>query len=120
MLICIIVSLKLKSHTNNLPLLSNLLLDFNKFLKSDACHVTTFYAVLTFCIVSIGNELFKIIFLFETTFIFPQLYLSREVCMIYPDFYWPSAYLYPLWACPPLCGFGAWDFLSMAIKKLKI
>ena len=49
--------------------------------------------------------------------IFPQLYLSHEVCMIYPDSYWLSAYLYPSWACPPLCGFGAWDFLSMAIKN---
>ena len=68
---------------------------FNKFLKGDACNVTIFYAVLTFCIVSIGNELFKIIFLFETTFIFPQHYLSREVCMIYPDFYWPSALSVP-------------------------
>ena len=95
------------------------MLKFNKFLKGDACDVTTFYAVLTFCIVSVGNELFKIVFLFETTFIFPQLYLSREVCMIYPDFHWPSAHSYPSWACPPLCGFGAWNFLSMAIKNLK-
>ena len=28
-----------------------------------------------------------------------------------------SVYLYPSWACPPLCGLGAWDFLSMAIKN---
>ena len=51
--------------------------------------------------------------------LFSQNYLSSEVCMIYPDSYWLNAYLYPLWACPPLCGFGAWNFLSMAIKKLK-
>ena len=64
--------------------------------------------MLTFCINSTDNKLFKIVFLFETTFIFPQLYLSREVCMIYPDFYWLSAYPCPSWACPPLCGLGAW------------
>ena len=74
--------------------------------------------MLTFCINSIGNKLFKIIFLFETILIFPQLYHSREVCMIYPEFYWSIAYPYPSWACIPLCGFGAWDFLSMAIKIL--
>ena len=81
-----------------------------------ACDVTKFYAMLTFCITSIGNKLFKIVFLFETIYIFPQHYLSCEVCMIYPDSYWLSAYLLrfvgvsiPLW-------FGAWNFLSMAIK----
>ena len=95
------------------------MLEFNKFLKGDACDDIKFYAMLTFCINLIGNKLFKIVFLFETIFIFPQHYLSLEVCMIYPDSYWPSTYLYPLWACPPLCGFGAWDFLSMAIKNLK-
>ena len=76
-----------------------------------------FMQCLLFRIISIGNKLFKIVFLFETTLIFPQLYLSHEVCMIYQDSYWLNAYLYPLWACPPLCGFGAWDFLSMAIKN---
>ena len=118
--ICIIVSLKLKLRVNNLPLLGKSLLKFNKFLKGDASDAIKFYAMLTFCINLTDNKIFKIVFLFETTLIFPQLYLSCEVCMIYPDFYWPSAYLYPSWACPPLCGFGAWDFLSMAIKKLKI
>ena len=58
--------------------------------------------MLTFCINLTDNKLFKIVFLFETIFIFPQLYLSREVCMIYPDFYWLSAYLYPSWGCHPL------------------
>ena len=89
---------------------------FNNFLKGDACDVTKFFAMLTFCINSIGNQLFKIVFLFETTLIFPQHYLSCEVCMIYLDSYWLSAYLLafvdvstPLWL-------GAWDFLSMAIK----
>ena len=76
------------------------MLEFNIFLKGDACDVTKFYAILTFCINSIGNKLLKIVFLFETTFIFPQHYLSREVCMIYPDFYWLSTYPYPSWACP--------------------
>ena len=116
-LICINVSLKLKIGTNNLPLFSKFLLKFNIFLKGDACDVTKFYAMLIFCINLTGNKLFKIVFLFKTTFIFPQLYLSREVCMIYPDLYWLSTYPYPLWACPPLCGLGAWDFLSMAIKN---
>ena len=92
-LICIIVSLKPKSHTNNLPQLGNPLLKFNNFLKCDASDVTKFYAMLTFCITSIGNKLFKIVFLFETTLIFPQRNLSREVCMIYTDSYWLSAYL---------------------------
>ena len=95
------------------------MLKFNKFLKGDACDVTKFYAVLTFCIISIGNKLFKIVFLFETILIFPQLYLSREVCMIYLDSYWSSTYPYPSWACPPLCGFGAFDFLSMVIKNFE-
>ena len=89
------------------------MLEFNIFLKGDACDVTKFYAILTFCINSIGNKLFKIVFLFETTFIFPQHYLSREVCMIYPDFYWLSTYPYPSWACPPFCGLGAWDFARL-------
>ena len=74
--------------------------------------------MLTFCITSIGNKLFKIVFLFETIFIFPQHYLSREVCMIYPDFYWLNAYLLPfvgMSMSTPLW-FGAWNFLSMVIK----
>ena len=75
--------------------------------------------MLTFCINLTDKKLFKIVFLFKTTLIFPQLYLSREVGMVYLDSYWPSTYLYPSWACPPLCGFDAWDFLSMAIKNLK-
>ena len=45
-----------------------------------------FMQCLLFCINSTDHKLFKIIFLFETTFNFPQLYLSREVCMIYLDF----------------------------------
>ena len=94
-LICTIVSLKPKNHANNLPQLSNPLLKFNSFLMVSAWDVTKFHAMLTFCITLIGNKLFKIIFLFETTFIFPQHYLSREVCMIYPDSYWLSAYLLP-------------------------
>ena len=73
--------------------------------------------MLTFCIHSTDNKLFKIVFLFETTFIFLQHYLSREVCMVYRDSYCLSAYLYPSWACPPLCGLGAWESLSMAIKN---
>ena len=55
-----------------------------------AWDVTKFYAMLTFCNTLIGNKLFKIVFLFETTFIFPQHYLSRDVCMTYPDSYWPK------------------------------
>ena len=72
--------------------------------------------MLTFCIHSIINELFKIVFLFETTFIFPQHSLSREVCMIYPDCYWLSAYLLPFVGVSTLLWLGAWKFLSMAIK----
>ena len=72
--------------------------------------------MLTFCITSIGNKLFKIVFLFETIFIFPQHYLSREVCMIYPDSYWLSTYLLPFVGVSTPLWFGAWNFLSMAIK----
>ena len=72
--------------------------------------------MLTFCITSIGNKLFKIVFLFETIFIFPQHYLSREVCMIYPDSYWLSAYLLPFVGVSTHLWFGAWNFLSMVIK----
>ena len=46
-------------------------------------------------IIIIGNKLFKIVFLFETTFIFPQHYLSHEACMVYSDSYWLNAYLLP-------------------------
>ena len=79
--------------------------------------VTRFYAMLTFCITLISNELFKIVFLFETTFIFPQHYLSREVCMIYPDSYWLGTYLLPFVGMSTTLWLGAWDFLSMAIKN---
>ena len=72
--------------------------------------------MLTFCITSIGNKLFKIVFLFETIFILPQHYLSREVCMIYPDSYWLSAYLLPFVGVSTPLWFGAWNFLSIAIK----
>ena len=81
-----------------------------------AWDVTRFYAMLTFCINSIANELFKIVFLFETTFIFPQHSLSCEVCMIYPNCYWLSAYLLPFVGVSTPLWLGAWKFLSMAIK----
>ena len=76
----------------------------------DACDVTLFYAKLTFCINSNPSDLLQIVFLFETTFIFPQHLLSREVCMVYPASYWLSVISR---------GFqlGAWEFLSMAINS---
>ena len=92
------------------------MLKFNNILMISACDVTKFCAMLTFCITSIGNKLLKIIFLFETIFIFPQHYLSREVCMIYPDSYWLSAYLLPFVGMSTPLWFGAWNFLSMVIK----
>ena len=91
------------------------MLKFGNFLMVNALDVIKFYAMLTFCINSAGNELFKIVFLFKTTFIFPQHYLSREVCMIYPHCYWLSAYLLPFMGMSNLLWFGAWNFLSMAI-----
>ena len=91
------------------------MLKFNNFLMVSAWDVTKFYAMLTFCITSICNELFKIVFLFETTFIYPQHYLSREVCMIYLDSYWLSAYLLSFVGMSTLLWFGAWKLLSMAI-----
>ena len=81
-----------------------------------AWHVTKFYAMLTFCINSIVNDLFKIVFLFETNFIFPQHSPSREVCMIYPDCYWLSAYLLSFMVVSTPLWLGAWNFLSMVIK----
>ena len=72
--------------------------------------------MLTFCINSIDNKLFKIVFLFETIFIFPQHSPSCEVCMIYPDSYWLNAYLLPFVGMSTPLWFGAWDFLSIAIK----
>ena len=92
---------------------------FNNFLMVSAWDVTRFYAMLTFCINSVANELFKIVFLFETTFIFPQHFPSREICMIYPDCYWLSAYLLPFVGMSTLLWLGAWNFLSMAIKNQK-
>ena len=73
--------------------------------------------MLTFCIILIGNKLFKIVFLFKTIFIFLQQSPSCEVCMIYPDSYWLSAYLLPFVGMSTPLWFGAWDFLSMAIKN---
>ena len=81
-----------------------------------AWDVTRFYAMLTFCINLISKELFKIFFLLETIFIFPQHSLSCEVCMIYPDCYWLSAYCLPFVGMSTLIQLGAWNFLSMAIK----
>ena len=82
-----------------------------------ACDVTKFCAIFIFCITLIGNKLFKIVFLFERIFIFPQHYLSREVSMIYPDSYWLSTYLLPLVGVFTPLWFGAWNFLSMTIKN---
>ena len=72
--------------------------------------------MLTFCINSIGNKLFKIVFLFETIFIFPQHYLSCEACMIYPDSYWLSAYLLPFVGVFTPCGLVPGTSYLMAIK----
>ena len=92
------------------------MLKFNNFLMVGAWNVTKFYAMFTFCINSIDNELFKIVFLLKTTFIFSWHSLSHEVCMIYPDSYWLSAYLLPFVGMSTLLWLGAWNFLSMAIK----
>ena len=95
------------------------MLKFNKFLKGDAFDVTKFYAGVTFCIVSIGNKLFKIVFLFETTLIFPQLYLSRELRMIYPDSYWLSGLSVPfVGVSPPVVLVPGTSYL-WRLKKLK-
>ena len=95
------------------------MLKFNNFLMVSAWHVTRFYAILTFCISSISNMLFKIVFLFETTFIFSQHSPSCEVCMIYPDCYWISTYLLPFMGVSTHLWLGAWNFLSMVIKIQK-
>ena len=77
-----------------------------------AWDVARFYAMFTFCINTIVNELFKIVFLFETTFIFPQHSLSREICMICPDCYWLNPYLLLFVGVSTLLWLGAWNFLS--------
>ena len=74
----------------------------------NAYDVTRFYAMLTFCINLIGNDLFKIAFLFEITFIFPHQPSSHEVCMVYPASYW-------LGDISGVFQLGAWAFLSMEI-----
>ena len=107
-LICIIVSLKLKNQVNNLPYLSNALSTLSNTLMVNAYDVTIFYAMLTFCINLIGNDLLKIVFLFETTFIFPHQPPSREVYMVYPASYW-------LGVISGVFQLGAWEFLSMEI-----
>ena len=73
--------------------------------------------MLTFCINSIGNKLFKIVFLFETIFIFPQHSPSGEMCMIYPASYWLSAYQLPFVGVSTPLWLGAWDFLSNGDKN---
>ena len=93
------------------------MLKFNNILMVSAWNVTKFYAILTFCINSIVNELFKIVFLFETIFIFPQHSPSCEVCMIYPDCYWLSAYHLPFVGVSTPLWLGAWDFLSNGDKN---
>ena len=72
--------------------------------------------MLTFCINLILKELFKIVFLLETFFIFPQHSLSCEACMVYPDCYWLSTYQLPFVGMFTLLQLGAWNFLSMVIK----
>ena len=67
-----------------------------------------FMQSLLFCINSNPNGLFQIVFLFETTFIFPQHLLSREVCMVYLASYWLSIISRDF-------QLGAWEYLSMAI-----
>ena len=81
-----------------------------------AWDVTRFCAMLTFCINLIVKELFKIVFLLETIFIFPQHSLSHEACMVYLDCYWLSAYQLPFVGVSTLLQLGAWNFLSMVIK----
>ena len=89
---------------------------FSNILMVGAWDVTRFYAMLTFCINSISKELFKIVFLLETIFIFPQHSLLHEVCMIYLNCYWLSTYRLPFVGVSTLIQLGAWSFLSMAIK----
>ena len=89
---------------------------FRNILMVGAWDVTRFYAMLTFCINSISKELFKIVFLLETIFIFPEHSLLHEVCMIYLNCYWLSTYGLPFVGVSTLIQLGAWSFLSMAIK----
>ena len=95
------------------------MLEFNNFLMVSAWHVTKFYTMLTFCINSISNMLFKIVFLFETTFIFSQHSPSHEVCMIYLASYWLSAYQLPFVSMSTLLWLGAWNFLAIKIQNFK-
>ena len=64
-----------------------------------------------------GNKLFKIVFLFETIFIFPQHSPSLEACMIYSDSYWLNAYQLPFMGVSIPLWLGVWDFLSNGDKN---
>ena len=110
-----IVSLKPKNQVKQQPYLSNTCIKVSKLLTVVACDVTGFYAKITFCSNSFSKRLFKIVFLLETTFIFPQHSLSCEERLDYPDFYWLSAYLSPFVGVSTLSALGAWKFLSMVI-----
>ena len=72
--------------------------------------------MLTFCINSISNDLFKIVFLLETTLFFSRYYLSREACMNYPDCYWLSAYQILFVGMSIFSQLGAWIFWSMVLE----
>ena len=81
-----------------------------------AWNVTRFYAVLTFCINLTVKEIFKIVFLLETTLFFSRYHPSRVACMDYPGCYWLSAYQILFVGVSILSQLGAWIFLSMVHK----
>ena len=82
----------------------------------NAYDVTRFYAMLTFCINLIGNDLLKIAFLFETTFIFPHQPSSCEVGMVCPYCYWLSASQVLFMGMSSFSLLGAWIFFTMALE----
>ena len=89
------------------------MLKFSNILMVGAWDVTRFYAMLTFCINLISKELFKIIFLLETIFIFPQHSLSRAASVDYPGCDWLSAYQ---WACLSLYSLVPGTFYQRRLK----
>ena len=82
----------------------------------NAYDVTRFYAMLTFCINLIGNDLFKIVFLFETTFIFPHQPSSRDVGMVCPDCPLAKRFSGTLRGCVLLLTAWCLDIFTMALE----
>ena len=75
-----------------------------------------FMQCLLFALIQLITSYSKSSFYLKQFLFFPQHSPSREACMIYPDFYWLSAYLLPFMGMFTPLWFGTWDSYLMAIK----